>query len=68
MGPHTGSRCRKVKVQVGTGIGTTQEVWETPEGGMGSRSVEQSNAQGSTWRAEDNTATETFFRSLARKH
>ena len=24
----------QVKVQVGTGIGTTQEVWETPEGGM----------------------------------
>ena len=57
----------QVKVQVGTGIGATQGVWETPEGGMESRSGEQSNAQGSKWRAEDSTATETIFRSLARK-
>ena len=57
----------QVKVQVGTGIGTTQKVWETPEGGMESRSGQQSDEQVTKWRAEDSTATETIFRSLARK-
>ena len=57
---------KQVKVQVGTGTGKTQEVGQIPEGGMDSRCEEQSEAQKSKWRAEDSTATETIFRSLAR--
>jgi len=44
-----------------------QEVGETPEGGMKSSGGRQSGEQGAVWRAEDETATETIFRSLARK-
>ena len=44
-----------------------QEVGETPEGGMKSSGGGQSGDQGAVWRAEDKTATETIFRSLARK-
>ena len=57
----------QVKVQVGAGAGETQEVGEILEGGMGNRSGEQRDAQESKWTAEDSTATETIFRSLARK-
>ena len=57
----------QVEVQEGTGIGTTQKVWETPEGGMESSGGGQSDEQVPKWRAEDSTATETIFRSLARK-
>ena len=49
----------------------SEQVWETPEGGMESSGGEQSSEQGPTWRAdldlEDSTATETIFRSLSRK-
>ena len=41
----------------------SEQVWEMPDGGMDSSSGEQ----GPRWRAEDNTATETSFRSLSRK-
>ena len=57
----------QVKVQVGTGRGTMQEVGGTPEGGRRSSGGEQREAQESKWRAEDKTATETIFRSVARK-
>ena len=43
------------------------EAGETTEGGMKSSGGEQSEAQESKWRTEDKTATETIFRSLARK-
>ena len=45
----------------------SEQVWETPEGCMESSGGEQSSEQGPKWRAEDSTATETIFRSLARK-
>ena len=57
----------QVKVQVGTGADTTQEVGGAPEGGRRSTDGERSEAQESKWRTEDRTATETIFRSLARK-
>jgi ADP-ribose pyrophosphatase YjhB (NUDIX family) len=57
----------QVTVQVGTGADTTQEVGGTPEGGRRSSDGERSEAQESKWRTEDKTATETIFRSLARK-
>ena len=44
-----------------------QDVWETLEGGRESSDGLQGVEQGVEWRAEDKTATETIFRSLARK-